>query len=245
MTDRTSSADQKNDTDAPTGGQQWRTAARTTLTRLLTDQLERVNVSTGNRVLDLTGAADIAHVSRLVGASGHVTAVDASTGTDSIADPPGYDIVLAHRQPDHLDALAPVVALLRSGGWLILAGTIVAPPVVYTAVPGGTAIINKVIRAINTLTRSPAACPSTDATVGLLVALGMDQVCATTHTETSRGGGPGCALYRHAARHLRDQLTGTVGFTNAELDQFDSLMQDPGVLLRVSSNVTVHARMAT
>ncbi|MET7949085.1 hypothetical protein [Micromonospora sp. NPDC005324] len=245
MTHSTSRADQNNDTDAPTSGQQWRTAAQTTLTRLLGDQLERVNVSTGHRVLDLTGAADIAHVARLVGPSGHVTAVDASTGTDLPADPRGYDIVLAHRQPDHLDAIAPATALLRPEGWLILAGTIVAPPIVYTAVPGGTTIIDKVIRAINALTPSPAAGPSTDATIGLLVALGMDQVCATTHTETIRGGGPGCARYRHAARHLRDQLTGTVGFTNAELDQFDRLMQDPGVLLRVGSNVTLHARMST
>lgn len=245
MIHSTSRADQNINTEAPIGGQQWHAAAQATLTRLLTDQLERVNVSTGHRVLDLTGAADIAHVSRLVGASGQVTAVDASTGTDSPADPRGYDIVLAHRQPDHLGALAPVIALLRSGGWLILAGTIVAPPVVYTAVPGGTTVIDQVIRAIHALTRSPAACPSADATIGLLVALGMDQVCATTHTETSRGGGPGCALYRHTARHLRDQLTGTVGFTSAELDQFDRLMLDPGVLLRVGSNVTLHARMAT
>ncbi|MFG1648419.1 hypothetical protein ACGFIE_00710 [Micromonospora sp. NPDC049275] len=245
MTHSTSHADQNNDTDAPIGGQQWRTAAQTTLTRLLTDQLDRVNVSTGHRVLDLTGAADIAHVSRLVGPSGHLTAVDAPSGTDLPADPRGFDIVLAHRQPDQLDAIAPMTALLRSEGWLILAGTIVAPPIVYSAVPGGTTVIDLVIRAIHALTPSPAASPSTDATIGLLVALGMDQVCATTHTETIRGGGPGCALYRHAARHLRDQLTGTVGFTKAELDQFERLMQDPGVLLRAGSNVTLHARMTT
>lgn len=153
--------------------------------------------------------------------------------------------MLADRLPDRADALAPMANLLRGGGWLILAGTVVAPPVVYTAAPGGTTIIDKVVRAINALTPSPAPCPSTDATIRLLVALGMDHMCATTHTETSRGGGPGCALYRHAARHLRDQLTGTVGFTNAELDQFDLLMQDPGVLLRVGSSVTLHARMVT
>ncbi|MFD6563028.1 hypothetical protein [Micromonospora profundi] len=241
MTDGASRTAQTNGTDAPAGGQ-WRTAAARSITQVLNDQLTRVKVSPGHRVLDLTGVADRKHLSRLVGPSGHIDAPDRAQMPE---DPRGYDIVLADRQPDRVDALAPMTALLRSGGWLILAGTAVTPPVVYTAVPGSTSVIDRVVRAINALTPSPAPPPSADTTIGVLIELGMDQVCVTTHTETSRGGGPECALYSHAARHLHDRLTGNAGFTTAELGQFDQLMQDPGILLRLSSTVALHARMST
>ncbi|MFG1872090.1 methyltransferase domain-containing protein [Micromonospora arborensis] len=231
-------------TDTSSAAQQLRTAARTTLTRLLTDQLDRVGVRPGQRVLDLTGAADREHLSRLVGPSGHVFAIDASHGAAHwSADPGGYDVVLSDRQPDQLDALAPMTASLRPGGWLILAGTVPVPPVVYTAVPGATSVIDRVIRAIHALTPAPAGPCSAEDTTGLLIALGVDHVCATTLTETSRGGGPGCTRYRHKARHLQDQLT-AAGLSTAELDQFDRAMRDPSVVLNLNRCVTVHAQMS-
>ncbi|MEU7925152.1 hypothetical protein [Micromonospora sp. NPDC049107] len=226
-----------------TGDQQWRTAARRTLTRLLTDELGRVQVSAGQQVVDITGVADIAQLTRLVGPSGRVDVVENPEQAHLLAGAGGYDVVLADRQPDHIDTLAPMANLLRSGGWLILAGTVVAPPVVYTSVPGGTSVIDRVIRAIHTFLSSPAAPPSVDDTIGLLIALGMDHVCTTTHTETSRGGGPGCTLYRHIAHHLNDQLTDVAGFTTAELSQFDRILEDPAVVLRLSNTVTLHAQM--
>ncbi|MEU8333430.1 hypothetical protein [Micromonospora sp. NPDC048839] len=224
--------------------QDWRTATRKTLTRLLTDQLDRVGVRPGQRVLDLTGAADREHLSRLVGPSGHLFAIDDFHGAAHwSADPDGYDVVLSDRQPDQLDALAPLTASLRPGGWLILAGILPAPPVIYAAGPGATSVIDRVVRAIHALTPSPAGPCSAEDTIGLLIRLGVDHVCTSTLTETSRGGGPGCTRYRHVARRVRDQLT-AAGLSNAELDQFDEAFQDPSVVLTLSRCVTVHAQMS-
>ncbi|MEU8082550.1 hypothetical protein AB0B57_02790 [Micromonospora sp. NPDC049101] len=57
MTDDTSHTAATNGTDPSVGGQQRRKAAHRARTRLLSDQLDRVQVSAGQRVLDLTRAA--------------------------------------------------------------------------------------------------------------------------------------------------------------------------------------------
>ncbi|MEU8216780.1 hypothetical protein AB0C47_13520 [Micromonospora taraxaci] len=245
MTDDTRPTDPAIGADV-TGDQQWRMAARRTLTRLLADQLNRVQVSAGQQVADFTGAADIAHLTRLVGPSGRVDVVENPGQAHLLVGAGGFDVVLADRLPDQADALAPMANLLRSGGWLILAGTVVAPPVVHTSVAGGTSttVIERVIRAIHTFLRSPVAPPSADHTIGLLIALGMDHVCTATQTETSRGGGPGCTLYRHIAQPLRDQLI-DAGFTTAELSQFDRILTDPGIVLSIRGTVALHAQKST
>lgn len=51
MTDDTRPTDPASGADV-TGDQQWRMAARRTLTRLLSDQLNRVQVSVGQQVAD-------------------------------------------------------------------------------------------------------------------------------------------------------------------------------------------------
>ncbi|MGC4851878.1 hypothetical protein ACLQ24_00430 [Micromonospora sp. DT4] len=229
----------------PTPESAWRTAAVAALGRLLTDQLNRIGVTTGQRVLDLTGAADLAHLSQLVGPSGEIVTIDAANGAHLPHELASYDVVLAHRQPDQIDALGPITTLLRPNGWLILAAITPIPPVIYTAAPGATAVIDTVVRTINALIPSPAGPAATDDTIGLLLTLGMDQACVTTYAETSRGGGPSCTLYRERARHLRDQLTASTGLTTAQLDRFDRFMNDPDVLLRLQHSVALHARLAS
>ncbi|MET7951061.1 hypothetical protein [Micromonospora sp. NPDC005324] len=242
MTDAINPADPDNHVDGLPEGQQWPAAARTTLTRTLTDQISRVGVRAGQRVLDLTGDADRRYVTGVVGPHGGLVTVHTRTGAAHYpAEPGGFDVVLAER-PDRDDTLALLTALLRPGGWLILASIIDVPPVIYSAPEQAASVVETVVLAVNHLAAAPAVPRSADDTARLLIGLGMDHVCAATLTETSRGGGPGCTRYRHRAQHLREQLI-NAGLTTSDLDNFDSAMRDPRVVLRLNHSVAVHAQL--
>lgn len=233
-----------NDTDrtirATDGAGAWQAAARASVGRLLTAELTRVGVASGQRVLDLTGTVDRTRLTDMLGPSGHIDSTDA-TKTGLPDGPARYDFVLAGRLPHHADSLACMIALLRPGGWLILADTTpLRPPVIYTAPPAAAELITLVVHTLNTLNPHPTP-SSVEGILRLLLDLGMDHVCAGSHTETSRGGGPRCAIYRDTAQHHRDHLT-TGGFSPAQLDRFHHLMTDPAVVLRTHHSTMIHAR---
>lgn len=241
---------------------------RELLDPIIRQELDRLDIQSGQRVLEIgAGTGEVtAYLARLVGPRGRVSAVDKDTsylnptgvidvyqrdldGGDLPGEPASVDVVVARwlhgALPHPAEALEQMIALLRPGGWLVLADVTDTPPRVFRATGDETRLIHTVMRRVyRSIAGLDGAGTWTVDIPALLVGKGMAQVCALTSTETWTGGGPGCGLLRDVVDHLRPVLS-TPEIGDADLDRFVTLMADPNVLLSSYERRAVHARKAT
>ncbi|MGN9811422.1 class I SAM-dependent methyltransferase [Micromonospora sp. BQ11] len=241
---------------------------RALLDPIIRQELDRLDIKPGQRVLEIgAGTGEItAHLARLVGPRGKVSAVDTDTGylnptgvidvyqrdlngDDLPGEPGAFDVVIARwlhgTLPHPAEALEQMIARLRPGGWLVLADVTATPPRVFRAAGDDARLIHTVMRRVfRTIAglNGPGTWPID--TPGLLADKGMAQLCAHASTETWTGGGPGCRLLADVVDDLRPVLT-TSEVTDAGLDRFVTLMAAPNVLLGSYERRAIHARKAT
>jgi SAM-dependent methyltransferase len=241
---------------------------RELLDPIIRQELDRLVIRPGQRALEIgAGTGEItAHLARLVGPHGTVSAVDQDTsylnptavidvyqrdlnGDELPGGPDNFDLVVARwlhgALPHPAEVLEQMIVRLKPGGWLVLADVTDTPPRVFRAVDGDARLIHTVTRRVyRTIVGIGGAGPWVLDPPALFVGKGMAQVCAHTSTETWTGGGPGCRVLADVVDQLRPVLI-TSEVTDADLDRFVTLMADPSVLLGSFERRAVHARKAT
>jgi SAM-dependent methyltransferase len=137
-------------------------------------------------------------------------------------------LVLAHL-PNRHRLLRQLVEALTPGGWIVLGEFSSHPPVVYTAGRRhDAALFTRVLDVFtNVLIRQHGL--DTRWAHQLYPALaqaGLREVSLVEHAQSWTGGHPGCRVHTTNLDRLHDQLI-AAGLTQAELDQFHQLMDDP------------------
>ncbi|KAB1108553.1 methyltransferase domain-containing protein [Micromonospora aurantiaca] len=230
-------------------------------------ELDRLAIRPGHRILEIgAGTGEItALLTRLVGPSGRVTAVDKDTsylaptavidvyhrnldGDELPGEPDTFDLAIARwlhgALPDSTAVIRQMINRLRPDGWLILADVTETPPRVFRAAEDDATLIHTVMgRIYRTVAGLDGGGIWTTDTETLLLGGGMSQVCVHTSTETWTGGGPGCQVLADTADQLRHLLT-TSELTDAKIDRFITLMADPAVVLSSYERRAIHAHKA-
>jgi SAM-dependent methyltransferase len=214
--------------------------------------LEAIGVPPGVRCLELgPGGGSIARwLAGRVGPAGQVIAVDRHPGQPH--PPPNLQshqrdlrhglppevtgpfdliharLVLAHL-PNRHRLLRQLVETLTPGGWILLGELSSHPPVVYTAGSRhDAALFTRVLDIFtNVLIRQHGLDTRwANQLYPALAQTGLREVSLIEHAQSWTGGHAGCRVHTTNLDRLHDQLI-AAGLTQAELDRFHQLMDDP------------------
>lgn len=137
-------------------------------------------------------------------------------------------LVLAHL-PNRHRLLRQLVEALTPGGWIVLGEFSSQPPVVYTAGSRhDAALFTRVLDIFtNVLIRQHGLDTRwANQLYPALAQTGLREVSLIEHAQSWTGGHAGCRVHTTNLDRLHDQLI-AAGLTQAELDQFHQLMDDP------------------
>lgn len=212
--------------------------------------LQGAGTRDGHRCLEVgAGGGSIARwLAERAGPTGRVVAVDLATDHmggspdidvrhwdihDGIPEGGPYDLiharlVLAHL-PRRRELLQELVGALAPGGWLVLGEMSDRPMKVLSAPSDSDAALFTYMQHLSLDVVSPARGLSlswADELPGQMASAGLVDLHGLQHSETSRGGDPGCLLHRNLNLQA-EPLLREEGATTTQLARYRELLLDP------------------
>jgi SAM-dependent methyltransferase len=168
---------------------------------------------------------------------------------DIVADelePGAFDLaherlVLCHL-PKRRRALERMIGALKPGGWLLVEDFDVSwLPFTPDCDPADARLFTKVMDAFRKVLEQAGVEPDLGRRLcSLLRGQGLTRVQVQAHAQIWTGGSPGCWLHRSNIEQLQDRVAEAGRITDAELERFYELIDDPS--FSVNSYTLVSAR---
>jgi SAM-dependent methyltransferase len=227
-------------------------------------QLEEIGVASGWRCLEVGGGGgSIARwLADRTGPPGEVVVTDINPRWldadrpniemrrhDIAADelePGGFDLaherlVLIHL-PERRQALERMIGALKPGGWLLIEDFDRSwLPLTPTCHPADARLFTNVMDAFSLiLEEAGVELDFGRRHCSMLREQGLSDIQVEAQTQIWPGGSPGCRLHRSNIEQLQDRVADVGRFTDAELERFYELIEDPS--FSVNSYTLVSAR---
>jgi SAM-dependent methyltransferase len=229
-------------------------------------QLEEIGVATGWRCLEVGGGGgSIARwLADRTGPSGGVVVTDINPrwlGADRpniemrrhdiVADelePGAFDIaherlVLIHL-PERRHALERMIGALKPGGWLLLEDFDLSwLPLTPDCDLADTRLFTKVIDAFEQILKEAGVELDFGRRLcSLMREHGLTDVQVEAHARICPGGSPGCRLHRANIEQLHDRIADVGQITDAEIERFYALIEDPSFSVNACLLVSARGR---